>query len=143
MIYSLVINRKPVSWNQAYRKLGNGKGMFMTEEGKSYKNFVSMACREQIDNFKILDDHILRAYVVFCDPSFITKKGKPSKTAGDCDNFWKLTADAMCGALGVDDSVIWDVRLIKVYQENPRTFIKLKWSETVKYFDPYDFLIVD
>jgi Holliday junction resolvase RusA-like endonuclease len=129
MLYFLNIPCKPVTWNRAYRKLGHGRGMFMTKEGTLYKNQVMMHCREQLEDFKILPNRVLKVRAYFCLPDFITKKGQTSKTAGDLDNYWKLTADAICAAIGVDDSLIWELTLVKSYSESPRVAVELNWIE--------------
>lgn len=139
MLYTISINRKPVSWNKAYRRL-KGAGMFMTSEGKQYKHFVMMSTRSQVKDFQVIPDHVLRATLVVCLPDVITKKGKPSKTAGDGDNYSKLTLDAVCKELKIDDSIIWDTRIVKVYQETARVFIELKWDKLDGYFFPYRFI---
>lgn len=127
MLYFLNIDFKPVTWNSAYRKLGVGRGMFMSKDAIRFKRKVAMCCRDQLSHFEVKPNHVLKFRAYICLPNFITKKGLPSKTAGDLDNYWKLTADAICSALGVDDSLIWDLTLVKSYSEIPRVAVEINW----------------
>jgi len=51
----------------------------------------------------------------FYSNTAITKKGLPSKTSGDVDGKIKLIQDAMCEALGVDDSIIFEITAKKIF----------------------------
>lgn len=132
-MHTIIINRKPVSWNQAYRKRGRGFGMYMTKEAVEYKNFVKLATRLQVKDFTLPKGFVVRCTMVVCLPEFITKKNTPSKTASDLDNLLKTSIDSICDELGFDDSAIFEYQLVKVYKEVPRAIFHLETIPMERY----------
>lgn len=139
MIYSLSIPCKAITHNQAYPSRSGG-GRSLSKEGRHYKNFIRLSCLSQVQDFEVQKNSVLKATYIICKPEFLTKDGNPSRTAGDGDGFIKLLQDAIADAFDFDDSVVWDVRALKVYQETPRIFVELRWVPIENFFTPYPFL---
>ena len=55
----------------------------------------------------------------------IAMLGQPHIKAGDLTNFFKLPEDTFNGVLWVDDRIISELHAKKIYDENPRTIIRI------------------
>jgi len=88
---------------------------YLTTEGSVFKKTVFNYVKEQCSKFKLPLDHVLIVEYYFYSNTAITKKGLPSKTSGDVDGKIKLTQDAMCEALNIDDSIIFEITAKKIF----------------------------
>ncbi len=107
------IDIKPLSQNQVYKR-GTGKTLFMTEEGKAYKNFIGWVAKKAINSpersslrGKMFENPIVT--LNFCFK--LNKNG--SKSRHDIDGAIKLTLDAMNGIVYEDDSLIEELHVFK------------------------------
>jgi Holliday junction resolvase RusA-like endonuclease len=135
MVYIFSLQRKGMSFNSAYPTNKMGR-RFLTREGKDYKMAVFYAVREQVKSFSIPDDHVLSVTYLFCMPNVFTKGGLPSKTALDTDNLCKLFQDSMCEALGIDDSIIFEIKVSKVFQEVATIYAKIEVVPKNRFLNP-------
>jgi Holliday junction resolvase RusA-like endonuclease len=135
MIYTFSVERKGMSLNSAYPTNKEGR-RFLTREGRDYKMAVFYATKEQIKDFKIPDDHVLSVTYLFCMPNVFTKSGLPSKTALDTDNLCKLFQDSMCEALGINDSIIFEIKVSKVYQDVAKIYSKIEIVHKNRFLNP-------
>lgn len=96
----------PPSDNQVYRKRGNGFGMFMTQEGKSWKELVQWKCKGH--------SPVAGPVRVVIETTFDTLRRQ------DVHNRIKLTLDALQGFLYEDDCQIAGLQLIKLYKKGKK-----------------------
>jgi hypothetical protein len=99
-----------------------------------------MSTKLQIKNFLVPKNHVLSAKIIVCLPTFITGKNAPSKKAGDCDNFSKALMDSICKTLGIDDSIIFNLNIVKVYKELPKTVVELEWFPIERFHSTAEFI---
>ena len=113
MIYTFSVNRKALTFNSAYPTNKMGR-RFLTREGKEFKEEVFYEVKKQCPGFQLKEKHVLCVEYFFYSKAVVTKKGTVSKTAGDLDGQIKLLQDAMCDALGLDDSIIFEINAKKI-----------------------------
>jgi len=113
-MYTFSIPCKALSFNNCYPTNRMGR-RYLTTEGSVFKKTVFNYVKEQCSKFKLPLDHVLIVEYYFYSNTAITKKGLPSKTSGDVDGKIKLTQDAMCEALNIDDSIIFEITAKKIF----------------------------
>ena len=100
-----------VSTNQAYRKRGSGYGMFMTPEGKAWKDLISLMARKAMRGVPMFEGRVFVTVVYY----------RPSKR-GDVDGPGKLLLDSLEGVCFENDSVVHVFTQLKDCDpKNPRT----------------------
>lgn len=92
-----IYNIKPVSTNQAYRKRQRGFGMYMTDEGTQFKEFVFYETIKQGKQKFFYKDTKLKMFI------WLSWKHKYRR---DIDNHVKLLIDSLQGILFEDDTQI-------------------------------------
>lgn len=103
---------KAVSTNQAYRKRGSGYGLFMTPEGKAYKQIIGY--------------HALEAGVRFDGPVKLDIEFHyKDKRKRDVDGALKITQDALQGVCYDDDYQVFEVRIRKFHDGVDKVIIKI------------------
>lgn len=60
------------------------------------------------------------------DKKKVKYEGAPHVSRPDTDNLFKFTMDAMTGIVFCDDRLVFDLKAIKLYSEQPKTIIKVK-----------------
>ena len=105
---------KPVSVNH-YWKMRKGGGRYITELGSKFKQLVLYAVRAKRPILSAGVTYKLK--IELHSDTWLTKKGMPSLNAGDCDNYGKVCCDALFEALGINDALIWELEIKKVYDQ--------------------------
>lgn len=115
---SLFFNFKPLSLNQAFKTLRNGRRC----KSKAYKDYETLLkWHLKTNSFSLIkfsetfDPEIHEIYLdmIIYLTDFSTKKGAISKTAGDLMNMEKVTTDIIFKELELDDSFITSANLSK------------------------------
>jgi Holliday junction resolvase RusA-like endonuclease len=102
-----------ISTNAAYRKRGNGYGMFITPEGLDFKARIMLAAKKAMRGKAKLIEPCVVNVLYF----------RPSKR-GDVDGPGKFVLDAMEGIVYENDSVVTSFTQLKDCDpKNPRTEI--------------------
>ena len=128
---------KPLTWNQAYRSF-RGRTI-LSKPGREFKKQAEMLLQEYNSaRDAFLEDydpsiHGFKFELFIGLPNCLTKKGLISKTAGDEDNFIKLTKDSVFKWLEVDDSQVLVGKQSKFPSEVP--FLGFIVSK-INYVDP-------
>lgn len=105
MILEVTIPNKCLSTNSIYKR--NRFGVYLSAEAKKYKLAISNIVRGK--EFKCNPKtHYISTECYFYLSKFYTKDGKISCTAGDVDNFKKITLDAIAKTLGFNDAFVCD-----------------------------------
>jgi len=99
------INTKPVNFNHAYRKRGNGYGMFMTQEGQDYKELLRLSA-------------INAGGTMYSTPVVSLTFTFGDKRKHDIDGCIKLTLDSFEGVLYEDDNDVQELHVYKQYDKN-------------------------
>lgn len=81
----------------------------MSKEGKSYKKLVFDAVRTK--PWIVRTDRLYRLTIECWSPRWFTKKGTIFKS--DVSNRIKIAEDAICEAIGIDDSLIFELMVVK------------------------------
>lgn len=106
-----IVYTKPISVNQAYRRLKK-YGMYLTAEAQAYKDTVAWAAKSE---GRIHEEPTVYICFTFGD-----------KKKHDLDNYLKLTLDACNGILWEDDSHIQELIITKRYEKNnPSIYLKV------------------
>lgn len=104
------VDIKPVGTNQAYRKRGQGFGMYMTKEGASYKEIIAAeawnAMTEQCHGHDFIKSPEVSLAFFYGD-----------QRKHDIDSAIKLTLDSMNGVVWNDDSEIGRLLVTKGYRK--------------------------
>ena len=108
-----VLHVKPVGTNHAYKKRGKGFGMYMTKEGKQYKEMLGWAANGQ---------------QMFERPEVWLTFTYGTKHKVDIDSAIKLTLDSFNGVLWEDDSLIELLHVKKLYKKKDPS-VKVKVAE--------------
>lgn len=98
------VNIKPVNFNNAYRRRA-GYGMFMTQEGKEYKQTLANTA-------------IMHKGVIHENPAVTLTFTFGDKRKHDIDGCIKLTLDAFEGLLYFNDNDIQELHVFKKYDKN-------------------------
>lgn len=107
----IVLHEKPLSMGRIWSQSRSGR-RFLTTEGQLYKKRWGAAALWAYPD--LVGAHFpLEVIVDFYGP-WMTKDGKISKTAGDLDNFLKLSIDGVCQALAIDDCCLVKITARKV-----------------------------
>lgn len=83
MIFSLITSLEPVAINKAYRRRGFAPGMYMVDEGKSYKEGLFWEAKQCWKNDPFT-----------CDLEVVLTFIRPNRRS-DIDAYIKLTLDAL------------------------------------------------
>ena len=116
---------KPVSVNSAYQQSKFGR-RFLSAEGKEFKRavFYSLAGKRLEFEALKLDSEPLAMNLYFFFPAVYNLDGSIKKI--DVSNYIKITEDAICFALGYDDSRHFSVTARKLLDRaNPRIVVYL------------------
>jgi Holliday junction resolvase RusA-like endonuclease len=111
----IVLHEKPLSMGRIWSQTRNGR-RFLTKEGQDYKKRWGDAALEKFPEFYGIEKP-LEVIVDFHGP-WLAGSGKVSKTAGDLDNFLKLSIDGVCQALKIDDCFVVKITARKVLSES-------------------------
>jgi Holliday junction resolvase RusA-like endonuclease len=111
----ITLATKPLTFNSAYPTNKFGR-RFLTREGKEYKSIIARATIEHFYHLRNYKGTL--TFMAEIHGPFLTKKGVPSKTAGDIDGFTKLLIDASCESLGIDDSLVWRIEFEKFHADD-------------------------
>ena len=125
----------PFSMNKAYWSLRMGRGgtrRVLTKDAQAYKTYINNMTEYQTesDYRASLDDFdYLVAIYIFWD-SFHYKNGSVKKK--DVTNLVKITEDAVCESLGIDDRGFGDVHVHKIPWEGaPRFTVTIRGFKEV------------
>jgi Holliday junction resolvase RusA-like endonuclease len=105
----------PPSVNHYY-KMSRWGGRYMTAEGVAFKKLVAEAVRTI--EIKACANCRYRLRIDFCG-SWTTKKGTTRRV--DLDNYGKSSIDSLFEAIGVDDCMVFELRMNKVESEVEQT----------------------
>lgn len=123
------IDIEPMSLNQAYPENSRGRRTLSTK-GRTYKEIIFWATKRVLIKEPLLIDpiqHFISMELHFFSPKFLTKGGEISKNKPDTSNCIKLTEDAICEALGIDDYLSVRFDLIDFsYSEKPKIIAILR-----------------
>ena len=113
---------KPMTFNSVYSTARTGR-RFMTKEGKDYKKILSIYANG-LSHLRGLHEPLKFTFVVY--GPWLNKAGKISKIAGDLDGFLKMSQDAICEALEINDSCVIEINARKVMAEKWRIDFNLE-----------------
>ena len=113
----------PPGINHYYKTTRFG-GRYVCKEGVAFKKLVM-----QHVHFKRVGagkrDVKYQLVLKFSSPNWMTKKGSIHKRAGDIDGFAKCSIDALCEAIYIDDSAIFELHMYKVSSKEESTHFVL------------------
>lgn len=119
----------PPSLNHTYKQ---GKRRYLSPKAKKFKEDFALILGPNKNRFKanlMLKDKLIKIRMHICLPTWKTKDGRIRKN--DVSNRIKLTEDAFFDAIGLDDSYVWDIQVIKVVGKNKGILIQIDESEEV------------
>lgn len=116
-IHTLEVNMLAPSVN-AYWLQTKWGGRRITPKGKLFQ----VMCIKRNHGHHVVTDKPLRVDVDLYSTKWITAKGKPSKSAGDIDNFMKGSLDGLSRAIRVDDSQIFELAVRKLQGADKTVF---------------------
>ncbi len=120
----LTLDGKIASVNTIYRR-GKYGGTFLAPEVKAYREEVFPQVQDAYAKCKNKYEGGLIVAVVHVHTQFFTKGGEVKVL--DIDNFAKQIIDSVFPPLGINDKMIFDLRLRKVqYDGQPKCEIRLK-----------------
>jgi Holliday junction resolvase RusA-like endonuclease len=93
-------------------------------KGKAYKLEIALLSGKHFKNLAGYSEKLKFTYEIH--GPWLRQDGKISKTAGDIDGFCKLMLDAVCGALDINDAVVFEIHAKKVVADNWRIIIDLR-----------------
>jgi Holliday junction resolvase RusA-like endonuclease len=122
---------KPISYNAYYRnsrtgkRIKTGKGHAFDEE-LGYLLEVHAEALVRFGRFFDPSKNIVKMIMDVGNPKYYLKdKSRVSKTAGDVDNYLKVTQDKMFGVMGVDDYSCRHVEVMDYHCETEQMHISL------------------
>lgn len=121
---------KPMTFNSVYSTNRQGR-RFMTKEGKEYKKIISIYANG-LNHLRGLHEPLMFTMIVH--GPWLNKAGKISKIAGDLDGFLKMSQDAICETLEINDSCVTEISARKVMAEKWRIEFNLSRSEDTIFF---------
>lgn len=118
---------KPFTTNRIFSTIRQkGKNIRVrSREYNSFKKAIRIAIRSQVPDIKakcscFIDSPLLLEIVAY-SPSFMTQKGKISRSGGDVDNFAKATIDSIFSVFSdyhnVDDSQVMELSIKKIVSD--------------------------
>lgn len=132
MRLTLTIKGNPQPWQRAEKR---GKRHFTPPKMKAYQRTIAQIARIAMRREGLrepLDAPIvLRATAIIAPPASYSKKrklaliGAPVAVAPDGDNYLKNVKDALEGVVYVNDSRVFDGRIVKLYGVEPRLEIEI------------------
>jgi crossover junction endodeoxyribonuclease RusA len=130
----------PPSINQQYASVGNRR--VLSKESRQYHRAVERAVRLLRFNGTLPDelvDALKAGYIgLFIDFYFETPLRR------DLDGGLKITQDALCEALGVNDNRVVDVHLVKrIDPRRPRIEVELEAIPEWQFDEEYEVLMAD
>lgn len=93
----------------SYWKVRRFGGRYVTPEGVAFKKLVAEAVKSY--DVSVSSEVKYKLRVELYRPDWMTKKDKIK--IFDLDNYGKCLCDALFNALAIDDSQVWDLRLLK------------------------------
>ena len=128
-----VIPMKPTGKGRP--RLGGGGVVYTPTKTKAYENFIKACYVEQCDGVHFGDKYIELEVVAYMP--VLTKFKKAEKEAAlrgeikptgkpDADNILKAILDALNEFAYDDDRYIYKVTIERIYDENPRTEVRIK-----------------
>lgn len=115
----------PISLNKLYRQF-RGRTI-ISKEGREFKKLVS-ALLAGFDTSSIngmfTETQGLSVEISFYSNRFYTKDGKIRRRFLDCDNLLKATLDTVFAEIGIDDSFITKLTVVKARGYYDKTVIK-------------------
>lgn len=120
----MTLDGKLASVNKMYLR-GKHGGVYLAPEVVEYREKVAPIVEEYYANCADKYEGGLLTVTVHVHTSFFTKGDEVRRL--DIDNFAKQTIDSVFPPLGIDDKMIFDLRLRKVeYAGNPKCNIHIK-----------------
>lgn len=117
----------PPSLNHTYKQ---GKRRYLSPKAKKFKEDFAILLGANKDRFRanlLLRDSLIKLKIYVCLPTWKTKDGRVRKN--DISNRIKLIEDAFFDAIGLDDSYVWDIQVIKVVGPEKGILIQLDKSK--------------
>lgn len=119
---------------------------YSTKEDTEYRNLVKMCfiqCIQDVKRrgeFQMPGEHTpvwMKITCYFPIPKSRSKRWReaaaeefmPCLTKPDCDNLWKIVADALSTIAYPDDKQVWCATVTKFYSPTPRSVVELSWFE--------------
>lgn len=115
-VASIYLTIRPISFNNAYSRNKSGR-RFLKREAKDYKHQIRGACESAVKRDACEYDSF-EVYFTFGIKDGLTKGGKIKRRRHDYDGFIKLCQDACFDALEVDDSLITEATIQKIFSED-------------------------
>lgn len=113
-IHELEVPMLPPSVN-GYWKVARWGGRYITPDGIRFKNMLGAINRSQ----RVITEKPLRLVIELHSNEWLTKKGTIRKI--DLDNFSKCCCDALFSAIGLDDSLVWELFMFKIDAQEKKT----------------------
>ncbi len=111
----LELNCVPPTSNHIWKPRGNGKGNYLTDEGRSFKDLVAYMAAAKWKSLPSKKLFMFEVVLVF-----------PDKRKRDVDNYHKILQDALEGVVYENDSQVIDLHITKMFGKEAKTTIKVQ-----------------
>ena len=137
MVISFTIPGDPKG--KARPRLGRSGHAYTPADTVSYENLVKLCFREAAgDDWTPIGPDVpisCRIYAYYPIPKSVSKKRRAAMLDGlllplrkpDWDNIGKIVCDALNRIAYDDDAQICDARVLKLYSDQPRVNVELRW----------------
>ena len=126
----LALNMITISDNDLYGYNAYSRSVYLKPEAKQWKLDAVDSFRQQLDalNYDVSDlPNKLKLTIKIESSSWVSKNGKTKKK--DLSNCTKALIDSLFQALNADDSLIYELKLVKVIKNSD--IIKIRISNAV------------